>query len=219
MIALKNDLVPESIRPKMVEHLCNMIQENQGCLDTGFLSILFLMDVLCENGRRDVAYQLMFQTKCPSWLYEVEKGATTMWESWGAVAEDGTVSTYSYNHYAFGCVGEWMYRELGGLQAAAPGYKKIRIAPAVDCGLDWARVKEKKPRHLRKKMPGLLILYLFFRETVKMGIFFIEVIQKGFGRNFLAAETLDNFPGGVEASILMNIGIQPFRDLQDSSVG
>ena len=162
VIALKNDLVPESIRPKMVEHLCNMIQENQECLDTGFLSILFLMDVLCENGRRDVAYQLMFQTKCPSWLYEVEKGATTMWESWGAVAEDGTVSTYSYNHYAFGCVGEWMYRELGGLQAAAPGYKKIRIAPAVDCGLDWARVKEETPYGTAgvfwKKEKGILYL-------------------------------------------------------------
>lgn len=88
-----------------------------------------------------------------------------------------------------------------------------------DGSISLRKNNERKPRHLRKKMPGLLILYLFFRETVKMGIFFIKVIQKGFGRNFLAAETLDNFPGGVEASILMNIGIQPFRDLQDSSVG
>ena len=145
VIALKNGLVPEAIRPKMVAHLCDLIEKNNGCLDTGFLSILFLMDVLCENGKRDVAYQLMFQTKCPSWLYEVEKGATTIWESWGATAEDDTVSTYSYNHYAFGCVGEWMYREMGGLQAAAPGYKKIRVAPAWDCGLSWARVVEETP--------------------------------------------------------------------------
>lgn len=145
VIALKNDLVPEEIRPKMVEHFCELIKKNHGCLDTGFLSILFLMDVLCENGKRDTAYELMFQTKCPSWLYEVEKGATTIWESWGAIGEDGTVSTYSYNHYAFGCVGEWMYREMGGLQAAAPGYKKIRIAPAWDCGLSWARVVEETP--------------------------------------------------------------------------
>lgn len=145
VIALKNNLVSEEVKPKMVEHLCNMIEENGGCLDTGFLSILFLMDVLCENQRRDVAYKLMFQTKCPSWLYEVEKGATTMWESWGAIAEDGTVSTYSYNHYAFGCVGEWMYREMGGLQAMEAGYKKIRVAPAFDCGLEWAKVKEETP--------------------------------------------------------------------------
>lgn len=145
VIALKNGLVPEKTRQKMVDHLCDLIQKNGGCLDTGFLSILFLMDVLCENGRRDVAYQLMFQTKCPSWLYEVEKGATTMWESWGAIAEDGMVSTYSFNHYAFGCVGEWMYREIGGLQAKEPGYKKIRVAPSLDCGLTWAEVKEETP--------------------------------------------------------------------------
>lgn len=145
VIALKNNLVTEEIRPFMLEHLCDMIEKNNGCLDTGFLSILFLMDVLCENGRRDVAYQLMFQTKCPSWLYEVEQGATTMWESWGAIGVDGTVSTYSYNHYAFGCVGDWMYRELGGLKALEPGYKKIGVSPALDCGLSWAKVKEETP--------------------------------------------------------------------------
>ena len=68
-----------------------------------------------------------------------------MWESWGAIGEDGTVSTYSYNHYAFGCVGEWMYRELGGICAVLPGYKKIRIQPALDCGLDSVSVSEETP--------------------------------------------------------------------------
>ncbi len=145
VIALKIGLVSEAVRPKMVEHLCQMIRGNRGCLDTGFLSVLFLMDVLTENGRKDIAYQLMFQTQCPSWLYMVEHGATTMWESWGAVGEDGTVSTYSYNHYAFGCVGEWLYREIGGLQAMEPGYKKIRVAPALDCGLTSAAVSEETP--------------------------------------------------------------------------
>lgn len=145
VIALKIGLVTEAVRPKMAEHLCRMIRENRGCLDTGFLSVLFLMDVLTENGRKDVAYQLLFQTQCPSWLYMVEHGATTMWESWGAVGEDGTVSTYSYNHYAFGCVGEWLYREIGGLQALEPGYKKIRVAPALDCGLTSASVSEETP--------------------------------------------------------------------------
>lgn len=145
VIALKNNLVPEELKAKMTDHLCSMIEENNGCLDTGFLSILFLMDVLCENGKRDMAYKLLFQTKCPSWLYEVEKGATTMWESWGAITEDGTVSTYSYNHYAFGCVGEWMYKELGGLKALEAGYKQIQISPSFDCGLEWVKVKEETP--------------------------------------------------------------------------
>lgn len=111
VIAIKNGLVTEEIRPNMTAHLCDLIENNRGCLDTGVLSVLFLMDTLCENGRRDMAYKLLYQNKCSSWLYEVEHGATTIWESWGAISEDGTVSTYSYNHYAFGCIGEWMYRE------------------------------------------------------------------------------------------------------------
>lgn len=145
VIVLKIGLVTDEIRPKMTEHLCQMIEANRGCLDTGFLSVLFLMDVLTENGRKDVAYRLLYQTQCPSWLYEVEHGATTMWESWGAIGEDGTVSTYSYNHYAFGCVGEWLYREIGGLKAIEPGYKKIKVQPSLDCGLTRAAVSEETP--------------------------------------------------------------------------
>ncbi|MBR1623735.1 MAG: family 78 glycoside hydrolase catalytic domain, partial [Pseudobutyrivibrio sp.] len=105
VIALKMDLVPDELRHKMTNHLRKMIVANDNRLDTGFLSVLFLMDVLCDNGLNDLAFKLLYQDKCPSWLYEVEHGATTMWESWGAVLEDGTTSTYSYNHYAFGCVG------------------------------------------------------------------------------------------------------------------
>lgn len=142
VIALKNNLVTDAIRPLMVEHLCQLIKDNRGCLDTGFLSVLFLMDVLCENGKRNIAYDVMFQTNCPSWLYMVEHGGTTMWESWGAVGEDGSVSTYSYNHYAFGCIGEWMYKEMGGLQIIEPGYKKFRVKPAIDCGLKYLYMTE-----------------------------------------------------------------------------
>lgn len=145
VICLKNGLVEEGARFKMAAHLRDMIRKNRNCLDTGFLSVLFLMDVLCENGCRDVAYELLYQTRCPSWLYEVEHGATTMWESWGAIGEDGKVSTYSYNHYAFGCVGDWMYRELGGLKALEPGYKKMQIRPALDCGLTYVHVSEHTP--------------------------------------------------------------------------
>ena len=145
VIALKNNLVPEAQKPAVIKRLRELIKNNRGCLDTGFLSILFLMDVLCENDCRDVAYSLLYQKQCPSWLYEVEHGATTMWESWGAIGEDGTVSTYSYNHYAFGCVGEWMYRELGGIQAKLPGYKKIVIKPALDCGLESVHASQYTP--------------------------------------------------------------------------
>jgi alpha-L-rhamnosidase len=81
VICLKNNLVSDEIRPKMIAHLRKMIEENNVCLDTGFLSVLFLMDVLCENDSRDVAYSLLYQNKCPSWLYEIEHGATTMWKA------------------------------------------------------------------------------------------------------------------------------------------
>lgn len=145
VIALKMGLVPDAVRPRMVNHLCDMIRANGDKLDTGFLSVLFLMDALCENGREDVAYKLLFQTGCPSWLYEVEKGGTTMWESWGAIAEDGTVSTYSYNHYAFGCVMDWMVRHIGGLQAIEPGYRRFRVKPSFASGLTRAAVSEDTP--------------------------------------------------------------------------
>lgn len=145
VIALKNHLYTEALKEKMLRHLLDMIEQNNGCLDTGFLSVHYLLDVLCENGYRNAAYKILFQTKCPSWLYEVEHGATTMWESWGAIGENGEVSTYSYNHYAFGCVGDWIIREIGGIQKKAPGYKEIRIKPSLDCGLKWAECQQITP--------------------------------------------------------------------------
>ena len=145
VIALQMGLVPDEVRPLMVRHLCDLIRYNGDKLDTGFLSVLFLMDVLCDNGCEDAAYRLLFQTGCPSWLYEIEKGGTTMWESWGAIAEDCTVSTYSYNHYAFGCVEDWMARHIGGLQAIEPGYKRFRVKPSFTSGLTSAAVSEDTP--------------------------------------------------------------------------
>lgn len=145
VIALKMDLVPDALRPKMVNHLREMIEANDNKLDTGFLSVLFLMDVLCENGLKDLAFKILYQNKCPSWLYEIEHGATTMWESWGAVLEDGSTSTYSYNHYAFGCVGEWLYKTIGGLKCDSPGYKHFTIDPDYSFNLDFAETEHNTP--------------------------------------------------------------------------
>lgn len=138
-------LVPETQRQAMSKHLCRMISENDGCLDTGFLSIPFLLDVLTGCGRTDVALQLLFQERCPSWLYMVKNHATTIWESWDCIKPDGTVGMYSYNHYAYGCVGDWIYRKLGGLEALEPGYRRMRIAPLTECGLEWARTAHRTP--------------------------------------------------------------------------
>ena len=145
VIALALDLVPDAQVEAVFGRLCALIAQNGYRLDTGFLSVPFLLDVLCDHRRADLAYRLLWQSACPSWLYEVDRGATTMWESWGAVGEDGTVSSYSYNHYAFGCVGDWLYRRIGGLEALEPGYRRFRVAPAFGCGLERAAVTEETP--------------------------------------------------------------------------
>ncbi|MGG4467740.1 family 78 glycoside hydrolase catalytic domain [Paenibacillus alvei] len=138
ILALQMNMVSDSKRPLVVNQLIQLIKENGYKLDTGFLSIPYLMDVLCKEGEHETAYRLLFQTQCPSWLYEVENGATTIWESWSAIAPDGTVGHMSFNHYAFGCVGDWLYRYIAGINPGEPGYKTSIIEPHTDCGLTSA---------------------------------------------------------------------------------
>ncbi|WP_216326479.1 family 78 glycoside hydrolase catalytic domain [Deinococcus aestuarii] len=139
VLALHLNMVPEERCPQVLGQLVGLIEANGDRLDTGFASVPFLLDVLSNHGRADVAYRLLFQTGCPSWLYEVERGATTIWESWRAITPDGGVNAGSYNHYAFGCVGDWMYRTLGGLQRLEPGYRHFAVRPDFGCGLTSAR--------------------------------------------------------------------------------
>ncbi|NHC42583.1 hypothetical protein G6549_21915 [Bacillus sp. MM2020_1] len=128
-IALAFNLFSEDQKKKAIERLVELIEKNDYKIDTGFLSVPYIMDVLCENGQEDLSYKLLFQTACPSWLYEVENGATTIWESWEAIKPDGTVGSFSFNHYAFGCVGDWLVRHIGGLTPMEAGYRKFRIEP------------------------------------------------------------------------------------------
>ena len=113
------------MRGKVTEQLVGLIEQNGFRLDTGLVSVPYLMDVLCDNGKKDIAFKLLYQTECPSWLYEVEKGATTMWERWDAITPDGKVNMVSFNHCAFGCIGDWLYRFIAGLDKDQPGYKHI----------------------------------------------------------------------------------------------
>ncbi len=138
ILALKYHMVPQEKEALLAAHLHELIQKNDYCLDTGFMSVLYLLDILCDYGYQETAYRVLWQRKCPSWLYEIEHGATTMWENWDAIREDGSVCGCSFNHYAFGCVGDFMYRRLLGIQNAGTGYDRIRIAPDFGCGLLWA---------------------------------------------------------------------------------
>ncbi|MGT2785200.1 family 78 glycoside hydrolase catalytic domain [Streptococcus merionis] len=132
VLALAFDMVSDDHRQGLVDRLVSMIHENGNRLDTGFLSVPYLLDVLCENGHVDLARTVFFQDACPSWFYEINRGATTIWESWAGIQPDGNVGTFSFNHYAFGCVLDWIIRETVGLKAAAPGYQAIAIAPSLE---------------------------------------------------------------------------------------
>ncbi len=137
VLAIAQEMAKPEILQKMANHLVELIHANNDCLDTGFMSIKYLIPVLENTGHSDVARTLLYQEACPSWLYEVKMGATTMWETWNCIKEDGTRTHESYNHYAFGCIGEWMYQTLAGIELVQPGYRHFRIKPSFDYELDY----------------------------------------------------------------------------------
>lgn len=146
VVALYMDLVPDSYRPRLIEDLKNLLSENNMHLTTGFVGTPYLCRVLSENGANDLAYRLLLNEDYPSWLYEVKLGATTVWERWNSVLSDGSISSTgmnSLNHYAYGSIAEWMYRNMCGINPVegTPGYKKIRLAPQPFGSLRFAKAK------------------------------------------------------------------------------
>ena len=137
VLVLGLDLVQGEVRERMAMHLADLVQENGYRLNTGFVSTPLLMDVLADIDT-ELAMRVLFQTDVPSWLYEVEKGATTLWESWDQIQADGTVREGSFNHFAYGCVGDFLYRRILGIGHDAPGYEEIEVEPLIPANLDWA---------------------------------------------------------------------------------
>ncbi|WP_206685791.1 family 78 glycoside hydrolase catalytic domain [Kribbella qitaiheensis] len=138
ILAFTNDLIPADRTAAAGQYFANAILRRDTHLSTGFLGVDGLLPVLTKIGRSDLAYQLLQNTSYPSWGYEIGKGATTVWERWNSINPDGTfndVGMNSFNHYAYGAVGEWMYRTLGGVSAAEPGYHKSLIAPVPGNGI------------------------------------------------------------------------------------
>ncbi|NTW38399.1 MAG: family 78 glycoside hydrolase catalytic domain [Cellulomonadaceae bacterium] len=132
--ALAFDLLLPHQRPQAAHRLVQLIEAADHHLGTGFLSTPMLLETLMATGHRDVAFRLLFQETAPSWLSQVQQGATTIWESWEGYKSDGSAKG-SHNHYAFGSVARFLQEHIGGLAPAEPGYRRQRIAPAVDCGL------------------------------------------------------------------------------------
>jgi alpha-L-rhamnosidase len=132
-LALQFDLLPESMRATAAKRLAQDVRDRKH-LTTGFVGTPYLCHVLSRYGYLDDAYFLLNHEEYPSWLYPVKQGATTIWERWDGQKPDGTfqdVGMNSFNHYAYGAIGEWMYRVMAGLEIdeAVPGYKHILVQP------------------------------------------------------------------------------------------
>lgn len=131
-LALAFRLIPEKFRADTARRLRANLQDHGDHLVTGFVGTPYLMHVLTENGMHDVAEKLLLNDDYPSWLYEVKKGATTVWERWNAIQPDGSLfdpAMSSFNHYAYGSVGDWLYRRVAGIDASEPGYRRILLCP------------------------------------------------------------------------------------------
>jgi len=133
-MALFMELLPADKRESAARHLVESITKQNYHITTGIHGIRFLLPVLSEYGYDDIAYQLLLQDTYPSWMYTIHEGATTIWERWdGWTEENGFQNTLmnSFNHYALGSVGEWMYRYMGGIQPEAPGFARMSIRPRI----------------------------------------------------------------------------------------
>jgi alpha-L-rhamnosidase len=143
VLALQFDLLPAELRTLAATKLVEDVRR-RGHLTTGFLGTPHLLSVLTRFGYLDEAYMLLNREQYPSWLYPVKRGATTIWERWDGQKPDGTfqdASMNSFNHYAYGAVGDWMYRVMAGINIdpSAPGYKHALIEPLPGGGFTRVR--------------------------------------------------------------------------------
>jgi alpha-L-rhamnosidase len=150
VLALHFDLLPEALRLKAAARLAELVRNQNFHLTTGFVGTPYLCHVLSRFGHTDVAYELLNQETYPSWLYPVKKGATTIWERWDGIKPDGSfqdAGMNSFNHYAYGAIGEWLYRVVAGIDvdAAEPGYKHIVFQPQPGGGLTHVRASVDSP--------------------------------------------------------------------------
>ncbi len=141
-LAICFDLLSEDQRARAGNRLAEVVAERDHRVTTGFAGTPFVTWALSETGHVDSAYRLLLEEGCPSWLYPVSMGATTIWERWDSMLPDGSINPgemTSFNHYALGAVADWLYQVVAGIRPAEPGYDSIRLAPTPGAGLDWAK--------------------------------------------------------------------------------
>ena len=152
-IAIEFGLVPAGELAATAKHLSDMVLKDQGMITTGFLGTPLILHALSKNGHLEAAYAMLLRTDFRSWLYAVDRGATTMWERWDAIRHDGTIHTgamdtnpegqddasmISFNHYAYGAVVDWMYRNVAGI-SGDHGFRKITVQPTIAQGMTYAK--------------------------------------------------------------------------------
>ena len=144
VLILHFDLCLAEERPALAKKLVEMIRANDGCMTTGFVGTGYILHALTESGYTDVAFDLLFQEKNPSWLFSVNQGATTIWEHWDGIKEDGSFwsdDMNSFNHYCYGAVFDWIFGVAVGIKPVgnAPAYKHVEIAPHPDRRLGFVK--------------------------------------------------------------------------------
>ena len=145
VLALAFDLAEGEEQKVMAERLWALVEENGVHLDTGFTATPFLLFALADNGYEKEAFELLLQDTEPSWLCQIRRGATTMWEQWGSIQEDGSIRESSLNHYAYGSVGDFFYRRICGLEMIESGYRRFSVKPLPGGGLTWAQCTHESP--------------------------------------------------------------------------
>ncbi|MBT2440238.1 glycoside hydrolase family 78 protein [Streptomyces sp. ISL-36] len=148
-LALGFDLLHDDAeRAEAGNRLAALVTERGHRIGTGFLGTPLVCDALTATGHTDTAYRLLLERSCPSWLYQVDMGATTIWERWDSLLPDGSVNPgemTSFNHYALGAIADWLHRTVAGLAPAAPGYRRLLVRPRPGGGLTWVKAAHETP--------------------------------------------------------------------------
>lgn len=133
-VAICFDLLEPLQRIRAGLRLAELVRKNGFRIGTGFASTPFVCEALARTGHLQVAYSMILEKTCPSWLYPVTMGATTVWERWDSMLPDGSINPgemTSFNHYAFGAIAKFLYERIAGLQQLDPGWTKFRVAPSI----------------------------------------------------------------------------------------
>ncbi len=207
ILALQFDMIPENLRSEAVERLVENIKSYNYHLTTGFLGTPFLNPVLTRFGKNDVAFKLLLQETYPSWIYPIKAhGATTIWERWDSMKPDSSFQDpgmTSFNHYAYGAVGDWMYRTIAGIdtqEGDGAGYKSIKIQPQMGGGLTHSKGS------LMTNYGSVVSSWKLVGQKLTLGV---EIPANTSARVYFPTEKADSiFENGAKVSVDVENSIQ-----------